>query len=254
MKALCAGVMLGIIMGSTSPVAVYAEMGNSMVDNNNSLARPHSKLFYLYKKKVNVNTEERKNNAKKLIMEGNDYALALAELNLVIELDKEDAEAYLLRAFAYTEMDKFQEAENDYKAALMIEPENPTFYYYRGVNFLLAKNNSGNDYTNSIVRGEGIWAPRNLIKAMEMFNKAVKLEPNYVDAIVGMGDVCYATGEKGNSRGYTQAIDYYNKVLVLFRNNDVIKAKKEMAEQALRDIEQAKAEEKRKEELKRRIG
>ena len=261
------GLLLGAALGMCPLVLSMAEMSPSVASQAGaSLHQPHGKLFYLYEKKVNVNTEEHKARAKAIIFEGKDYPLALAELNLVIDLDSEDAEAFLLRGIAYTEMDKFQEAENDYKAALMLEPENPTFYYYRGVNQLLDEKNwhrlGGKSYEIK-VDNDYIHVHGSLASALEMFEKALKIEPNYVDAIVGMGDMYYNVGEgyrvysdsgRNRNAAYKKAIDQYNKVLVLFGNNDTLKAKKEQTEQAIREVQQQEAEKKRKEEIRRRIG
>jgi hypothetical protein len=59
---------------------------------------------------------------------------------------------------------------------------------------------------------------------------------------------------RGKEPWLGKAIDQYNKVLVLFGNNDVIKAKKELAEQTLRAGQEAEQERKRKEEIRSRIG
>ena len=261
------GLLLGAALGICPMILSMAEMSPSAASQaGGSLRQPHGKLFYLYEKKVNVSTEEHKARAKALILEGKDYPLALAELNLVIGLDSEDAEALLLRGIAYTEMDKFQEAENDYKAALMLEPENPTFYYYRGINQLLDEGNwkrSTGRYYYMEVDNHTYEIGGSLARALEMFKKALEIEPNYIDAIVGMGDMYYNLGkvyskydDGGRSRkaAYQKAIDQYNKVLVLFGNNDILKAKKEQAEQAIWDVQYQEAEKKRKEEISRRIG
>ncbi len=257
LKACAGGVMIGLWLGTFAPNLAIAEMA-PYADKGNSLQQPHGRIFYLYRKVQNVNTEEHKNKARQLIMTGQDYSLALAELNLVIDLDKEDAEAFLLRGLAYTEMDKFEEAEADYKAALMLEPENPTFYYFRGQNFLLWPSSGSTTGTN--FTGQYDWVSTNKVHALEMFQKALEIEPGYIDAIVGIGDVCYTIGTKkqemvrGKEPWLGKAIDQYNKVLVLFGNNDVIKAKKELAEQTLRAGQEAEQERKRKEKIRSRIG
>ena len=84
-------------------------------------------------------------------------------------------------------------------------------------------------------------------RAKAEFKEALKIEPYYIDAIVGLGDLYYMAGQKDKARSYVRrsavksefqlAIDQYNKVLVLFGENDILKAKKEMAEQEIRDME-----------------
>lgn len=256
-KACVGGLLLGAWLGAFVPAGQVAEMA-PYADSGGSLQQPHGRIFYLYRKVQNVNTEAHKAKARQLIMEGQDYSLALAELNLVINMDKEDAEAFLLRGLAYTEMDKFKEAEDDYKAALMLEPENPTFYYYRGQNFLLWP--SAGNTTGTQFLGQYEYAPSRQLKALEMFQKALKIEPGYIDAIVGIGDVCYTIATVKNRMSISReawlkkSLDQYNQVLVLFGDNDIIKAKKEIAEQTLRAGQQAEQERKRKEEIRKRIG
>lgn len=256
-KAYAGGLLLGFLVGAIVPAGQVAEMA-PYADNGGSLQQPHGRIFYLHRKVQNVNTEAHKAKAKQLIMEGQDYSLALAELNLVINLDQEDAEAFLLRGLAYTEMDKFEEAEADYKAALMLEPENPTFYYFRGQNFLLWP--SEGSWTSTNISGQYVEVPSKQMRALEMFQKALEIEPGYIDAIVGIGDACYTISTlKRDNMWYKEiwlkkSLDQYNQVLVLFGDNDVLKAKKEIAEQALREGQQAEQERKRKEEIRQRIG
>ena len=223
-----------------------------------SLRQPHGRIFYLYRKNVNVNTEAHKLKARELIIGGRDYQLALAELDLVLGVDSKDAEAYLLRGLVYTEMDKFDEAEQDYRNALMLEPDNPTFYYYRGMNYLLHKVPGKTTYGNFALIGDYAIVEYNIQQAIAMFNKALAIENGYINAIVGIGDACYTAGLARNTtnkdKWLRKSIDYYNKVLVLFRDNDVVKAKKEMAEEALLRLLEEETEKRRQEEIRIRIG
>ena len=93
------------------------------------LQQSHGAFFYLCKKSVNIDTQAKKEQARQLIITGQDFQMAKALLNKVIELDSKDSEAYLLRALLYTDAKKYIDADNDYLNALRIEPENPTFYY-----------------------------------------------------------------------------------------------------------------------------
>jgi Flp pilus assembly protein TadD len=233
-KVLVGSLLMGTVLGLVPAVYAPAEVvAAPTAQEAESLRQPHGRMFYLYNKRVNVNTEEHKVKARKLLIEGKDYPLALAELNLVLDLDKEDAEAFLLRGLVYTEMDKFSDADNDYREALRLEPKNPTFLYHRAYNFMLrySAEGYGNEYD----------------RAKAEFKEALKIEPYYIDAIVGLGDLYYMAGQKDKARSYVRrsavksefqlAIDQYNKVLVLFGENDILKAKKEMAEQEIRDME-----------------
>ena len=234
-KILVGTLLMGMVWGIAPAVYAPSEVIAAPTSQEaESLRQPHGRMFYLYNKRVNVNTEEHKVKARRLLIEGKDYPLALAELNLVLDLDKEDAEAFLLRGLVYTEMDKFSDADNDYREALRLEPKNPTFLYHRAYSFMLRYNVEGN-YGNEYDR------------AKAGFKEALKIEPYYIDAIVGLGDLYYMAGQRDKARSgirrsavkseFQLAIDQYNKVLVLFGENDILKAKKEMEVQEIRDME-----------------
>ena len=88
---------------------------------------PHGRLFYLHAKTVNIDTEQQILRARELLLQGQDYPMAVAILNQVIAVDRQNSEAYLLRGICHTEMEQPDEAEEDYLSALRLEPENPTF-------------------------------------------------------------------------------------------------------------------------------
>ena len=201
------------------------------------LQQSHGAFFYLCKKSVNIDTQAKKEQARQLIITGQDFQMAKALLNKVIELDSKDSEAYLLRALLYTDAKKYDNADNDYMGALRLEPENPTFYYLRAMNSLYRGRSRG--------QNNGFYLDTYYyIEAKKYFNKALEIEPNYIDAIVGMGDCAY------DKKEYNEAIDWYNKVLVMLPNHDVVLAKKTDAEVALKKIQ----EKQQQRELDRRIN
>lgn len=224
-KYIAAFAILSIISWGASAEAVL---------DISSLRQPHQDFYYLHEASVNYNTKEQKNRAYQLIVTGKDLPLGISVIDKVIAIDKNDSESYLLRAYAYSKMKEYSKANEDYKSALMLEPNNPTFYYLRGLNYLDDALNNG-FYSGPYHRP--------IEDAMRMFNKALAIEPNYINAIVGRGDIEYYLGN------YKEAIDYYNRVLVLYPQHDIVLAKKEDANDCLRREE----EKKRKQELERRI-
>ena len=213
--------------------------------DTSDLKNPHSQIFYLHSKTVNLNIEEQINRARNLIIQGKDYPMAIAVLNQIISLYQDDSEAYLLRGIAYTEMGEFWKAENDYKLALKLEPENPTFYYFRGMNFLHIKDRPSDGSYNRVTQNIHLGmsyaqVPKYTLDAQNMFEKALKIEPYYIDAIIGLGDsyIDMADYQKpyGNKDLYQKAIDEYNKVLVLFPNHDIVNFKKKEAQQVLNEL------------------
>lgn len=229
---------LYVLTALVSSVFLGGGYANASVDTS-SLKKPQGATYYIHSASVNFNTKEQKDKAHNLIFHGQDFPLAIAILNKVIEVDKNDSEAYILRALAYSETKEYTKADYDYKEALMLEPENPTFYYLRGMNYLY----------------EGIYKKNSaylIPKAGDTFEKALKLEPNYINAMVGMGDACYYYARKGYSemKNYKTAIDWYNEVLVLYPNHNIVQTKKADAMERLNALE----EKYRREELSRKIG
>ncbi len=224
------------------PALAFAESNvanNEMVQQNfEQLGKPHNQYFYLCTRTVKVDLLKQMDKAHNLIVTGQDLGLAKAILDEVIKLDGQISEAYLLRALCLTELNKFRDAEEDYKQALMLEPENPTFYYYRGLNNLHWYKSRG-------------WS-EDRADAINQFGKALEIVPYYLDARVGVGDVYMASNE------YEKAIEQYNKVLALFPEHGTVLAKKTDAQRIIeariakqkREVEERERERK----LRERIG
>jgi len=225
-----------------------------------ALGQPHGRLFYLYSGTFNVNTHAQVLKAHELIDTEQDFPLAIAILNQVLALDNKDAEAFLLRAIAYTETNEFDKAEADYLNALRLEPENPTFFGYRGRSFRLWQDyaeQKGIDYGWDGTR------PNRLAEAERMYKKALSIEPYYLDGIVGLGDTYARMGKWGKKKFvrnlpkaaafYAQAIDEYNKVLALFPNHGTVIAKKQDAEAEKAAIEETVRENTRRRAIEAQI-
>ena len=234
MKTIAAATALLATLTLAAPLSYAAQYDSHFADgygaeqdNRSKLRSPHGQIFYLADKVVDVNIAEQMKKARYLTVTGQDYGLAKAILDQVIEVNSKVSEAYLLRGLCLTDMKKYIDAENDYRAALMIEPENPTFYYFRGVNYLKRKDE---------------WSAR------QQFQKALEIEPHYIDVIVAMGDSYEQRGE------YKKAIEYYDKVLAAFPNHDVVLAKKQDAKDAIQKAEDKRKEEARQWQLRQRIG
>ena len=207
-----------------------ANDANVIKNDRDELRRPHGRVFYIADKVKDVNIAKQMEKARYLTVTGQDYGLAKAILDQVIEVNDKVSEAYLLRGICLTDMEKFNDAENDYKAALMLEPENPTFYYFRALNQL-----TWNHWDHNR-------------DARRQFNKALEIEPHYLDAIVGVGDSYF------QEKDYTKAIEYYDKVLAAFPHHDVVLAKKQDANAAIQAAKDKREEEERQRKLRQRIG
>lgn len=255
----CMSVLISFLLTLASCPALLSAASLSQQEES-QLRQPHGRLFYLYAKTVNVNTQESLLKAKGLIDQGQDYPLALAILNQVIAVDKTSSEAFLLRALCHTEMSKFDEAEEDYLNALRLEPENPTFYRYRGESFLRWQ-----DYAEAkgINYGWDGMKPNRLYHAERMYKKALEIAPYYLDGIVGLGDTYARMGKWGKKKFarnlpkaaafYEQAIGEYNKVLALFPEHGPVIAKKQDAQSELLAIQQAEQNDEARRKMEERI-
>ncbi len=237
--AIAAASALSVFLAPTMPTLCAAQYDDAPAverqeNRQSDLRQPHGHIFYIAKKVVDVNIFEDMQKARYLTVTGEDYGLAKALLDKVIGVNDKVSEAYLLRALCLTDMGKFYDAEKDYKAALMLEPDNPSFYYFRGVSYLKwgGTRNGYGDYGS----------------ARNQFQKALEIEPLYIDAIVGVGDSYFA------GKNYTQAIEQYDKVLAVFPQHDVVLAKKDDARYAMQKAKEKRDEEERQRQLRQRIG
>ena len=258
MSVIAMVILIACIPKLYSSMELSAEA--SSYQDKQELRYPHGRLFYLHAKNVNIDTEQQILRARELLLQGQDYPMAVAILNQVIAVDRQNSEAYLLRGICHTEMEQPDEAEEDYLSALRLEPENPTFYLYRGRNFLLWQDyaeKKGSDY------GWDGQKPNRLAQAERMYEKALEIEPYYIDGMVGLGDVYARMGKWGRKKFaknlpramkfYQEAIDQYNRVLVLFPEHGPVVAKKEDASAALSAIEQEWGKLQRQREIEERI-
>ena len=220
------------------------QMNPASAEGFDELKNPHTGFFYIITKPVDVNIKQQMETAYNLIMEGKDYDMAIAVLDEVIKLDPENSEAYILRGMARTELKEYDKADNNYASAIKIEPDNPTFYYYRALNQLYKGyvNRSNSIWMGIGSDNQGMYVYSCDKLALEYFQKAIKLAPYYVDAIVGLGDTYCRIAEYDNNEkkkrayAYRTAIGEYNKILVLFPNHQVVLSKKADAQEAMEKV------------------
>ena len=65
-------------------------------------------------------------------------------------------------------MENYQESLNFYNEAIKLNPEKKTLYYYKAA---------------------ALFNLASLEEALEMFNKALELDPNYIEAHIGKGNL-----------------------------------------------------------------
>jgi tetratricopeptide (TPR) repeat protein len=108
--------------------------------------------------------------------------------NNAINLQKDYADAYVTRGFAYDDLGQYQSAIWDYSEAIRLKPDYAIAYYVRGV----AYDDLG-QYQSAI----------------EDYNEAVRLKPDYAIAYTNRGNAYYNLGQ------HQRAIEDYNEVIHL---------------------------------------
>ena len=229
------------IAGMLAAGILYLPLSAEAYDTK-PLQLPQNPFFYLYETQVDFNIKEQLQRAKSLIEDEKDYRMAIAVCNQIIELDPNVSLAYLFKSFALTEMKNYSAAEDECQKAINIESENPTFYYFKAMNYLYWADNFDKGNSNHRYYSD---------RAVDEFHNALNFEKKYINAIIGVGDAYMRKADynracisidggyrrKDAIENYNKAIDEYNKVLVLFPKNSAILAKKSIAQNALAEVQ-----------------
>jgi tetratricopeptide (TPR) repeat protein len=124
---------------------------------------------------------------------------AIEQYKIVLELDAANANAVKGMAYLFTQMKKFDDAEEQYRKAIEIDPKDPENYYSIGVldwtrtyqprMELKAKLNLKPD--KPLIRYAECWSVRDANKervesGIQMLNKAIELRREYDDAMAYM--------------------------------------------------------------------
>ena len=211
---------------------------------DSEIKRTHVGYFYTISTEVPFDIEQQLKRAADLIDNDADYKLALAIIEEITKTDDKVVEAWVLGAICNEKMGQFREAEKYWKSALMIEPDNIAFYYYRGMNYLQSAAGYNYEYDNAIGQ----------------FKRALEINPNFIDAKVGIATAYELRGDSKYSReydkldSYEKALDIYNKLLVTLPNNGVILENKRIVQDKLNKVKEAQEERERKQEIANRIG
>ncbi|MBW4480354.1 MAG: tetratricopeptide repeat protein [Tolypothrix brevis GSE-NOS-MK-07-07A] len=136
------------------------------------------------------NIETLVNQAGEYLEKGN-YDKAIKNCNKVLEQDKNNYGAYIMRGLAYTQLDKYQPAVDDFNQAIRIEPKSHYSYFGRGFAQFHLK-----QYEQSLAD----------------FDQTIKLESDFAHAYFWRG---ITQGYLGNKQGAVadlrQAAELYKK-------------------------------------------
>ena len=144
------------------------------------------------------NNNEQNKFINNLLSKGKDYSnnkeykKALDSFNKVIEIDKNNKEAYYLKGILYTDLKKYKEALDNFNKVLEIDPNAKETYNVRGcINVYLKKYK----------------------EALEDYNKGIELDPNCEIFYFNRG-LLYTELEK-----YEEALNDFNKVIEINKYN-----------------------------------
>ncbi|MBD2206958.1 tetratricopeptide repeat protein [Calothrix sp. FACHB-1219] len=136
------------------------------------------------------NIESLLNQATEYLQNGN-YDQVIENCNQILQQDKDNYGAYILRGLAYIQIEKYQPAVDDFNQAIRIEPNSHYSYFGRGYAYLHLK-----DYEQSLAD----------------FNQAIKLDSDFAHAYFWRG---IAQGNLGNKQGAVadlkQAAELYKR-------------------------------------------
>jgi tetratricopeptide (TPR) repeat protein len=160
-------------------------------------------------------------------MNSGKYPEAAALFTAAITQKPEFTDAYYGRGFCYEQMGKYADAMNDYKKTIELDPNHSKAYNNLGVVYFKLYNDNDNaeksfkksmelSKTNSLVYynlASIYYNQKRYDEAVRYFSEALKLRPNYIEALNTRG-LCYFWQKE-----YTKAIMDFSAVLSYEPNN-----------------------------------
>lgn len=129
------------------------------------------------------------------------FSDAIKKINQSIELKKDWEISFFYRAVAYHALEEYDNAILDYTKAIQLN-DKMTDAYYNRAKILLSRKDIDNPDLN---------------RAIDDLEKALELDPNFIDALYAMG------AAQKKIENYHKALEYLNKVIEL--QPDAIHAK-----------------------------
>jgi tetratricopeptide (TPR) repeat protein len=144
--------------------------------------------------------------------EDQEYEMEMKRLNILIEMDKKNANAFYNRGWLYEIKGDLEKAEKDYTKAIGVNKRHKDAYYNRGLVYIRMKKYE---------------------QAIEDFTEAIKLKPSSVDAYCNRGNANFELGKKDLAlEDYNAALQidpddadlYYNRAAIHNANGEDSKA------------------------------
>lgn len=213
--------------------------------------------YYIIHKTLDGNIKEELGEARRLIMAFQNNQRVITILDEAIRRNSKAAEAFLLRGMAKTNSGAFSSADKDFEEALILEPENPCFYYYRGLNSLLtakaAKKGIGEGHQLGSMESLAIMHG-GYDRAERMFNKALEIAPYYADVLLWEANLFEM---RNDLKYYSQALSNYNRLLDLGLQQDdytMVRTLKDALVKRIADDNQKQREKQQREQIRNRVN
>jgi tetratricopeptide (TPR) repeat protein len=201
MKKITLALGMAVLGAIVSSPKVFAENLNQsepiLVAQTQTQLKPQLQLPSIRPQSTPNSNPGNSNNIETLLnqaaeyLEKDDYDKVIGNCNQVLQQDKNNYGAYILRGIAYTQLEKYQPAVDDFNQAIRIEPNSHYSYFGRGFARVQLK-----EYEQSIAD----------------FNQTIKLESDFAHAYFWRG---IAQGYSGNKQGaiadLKQAAELYKK-------------------------------------------
>jgi tetratricopeptide (TPR) repeat protein len=135
-----------------------------------------------------------------------DYGNAIECYNKVLKLNSDTTTVYVNIGLIYYEMKDYDKAVEYMEKNLALEPDSSFSYYIIGKTYKSKGDTANASYYKEIVNGMAYYRRGNYDKAIERYEKAIGLKPDYAWAYYNMAVV---------EKNYYEAIEYYEKAIKL---------------------------------------
>ncbi|MGB6300962.1 MAG: tetratricopeptide repeat protein [Rivularia sp. (in: cyanobacteria)] len=201
MKKITLALGMAVLGAIVSSPKVFAENLNQsesiLVAKTQTQLKPQLQLPSIKPQSTPNSNPGNSNNIETLLnqaaeyLEKGDYDKVVENCNQVLQQDKDNYGAYIIRGIAYTQLEKYKPAVDDFNQAIRIQPNSYYSYFGRGFARLHLK-----EYEQSLAD----------------FNQTIKLESDFAHAYLWRG---IAQGYSGDKQGaiadLRQAAELYKK-------------------------------------------
>ncbi len=175
-------------------------------------------IFAVTKSQNNISTSETDQKDQTTNSQQN-FTDEIKKYDKAIQLNPQDASAYLNRGFARYNLGENQEAIKDYDEAIRLKPQYTNAYYNRGLAQYILENYQ---------------------EAIKDYDEAIKLDPKDPDTYYNRGLSRYKMGEyKEAINNYNEAIEIRPKYINAYYNRGLAKYKLEDNQGAVKDFDKA---------------